>query len=766
MKRFSLYLSMLFLLVITAGCNDEFDTPPMVVPTATHTPNMTIADFKAKHWQEVNNYIDTVKEDEVIHGRVVSSDATGNIYKSLYIQDETGGLTISINGNSLYNTYRVGQEVVIPMKGYFVGKYNGQQQLGSPLYYSSGGVWEATFLPLAVWQSMAELNGMPNPSMIDTVACSISDLKTDSKSLLQWQGRLVKISNVKFQDADGTATFANSNATTNRNIVDDNGNTLVVRNSNYATFRAAMLPMGKGTVVGVLSYYNTSRTKTSGGTWQLFIRSTDDCIGFSTSTKGLISDPYTLEEAIANQNQGKTGWVTGYVVGAVAPEVTEVKNNDDVEWKAPTTLDNTLVIGPNAETKDIKQCVVVSLPQNSPFRQQANLKDCPEVYKTQIWVKGTLATYMGTYGITGNSGSKDEFQLSVVTGGITSLSEDFEKGLPATWSNITVKGDKSWYTTAFNNNTYAAMTGYKGKKPPFDAWLVTPALDIKNAKSKILSFRTQVNGYGNTTTRFEVYVMSLSDPTKATLHKLNPQIAVAPESGYSKWHESGNIDLSAYADGTYFIGFRFEAQPDANYATWCVDDVNFGTGGGGSAAVTADDFATFNNGNPTASFGTYKTASGWTATNASILKGGTADANPTFKFIGYTTGSTSNFATAANLNGNTATVGTLSSPVLKGGITKLNFNYGYAYTEANGISFRVDIMQGGKAVKTFTVTDKAATKYTAYSFSKDVNVTGDFNIMFTNLSPSAVASKKDRVAIWNVNWTQPASMAKRHAARR
>ncbi len=162
MKRIFLYLSMM-LAVVTGftSCNDDFDTPPMVVPTASREANTTVADFKTKYWRDVNNYIDTVKEDIVIKGRVISSDASGNIYKSLYIADETGGLTISINGNSLYNTYRIGQEVVIPLKDRFVGKYNGQLQLGYPQYYAQGNVWEATFLPLAMWQEMAQLNGLP-----------------------------------------------------------------------------------------------------------------------------------------------------------------------------------------------------------------------------------------------------------------------------------------------------------------------------------------------------------------------------------------------------------------------------------------------------------------------------------------------------------------------------------------------------------------------------------------------------------------------------
>lgn len=766
MKRYFLYLSVILLGAVLTGCSDDFDTPPMVVPTASRTPNMTIAEFKAKYWQDQVNYIDTVKEDIVIHGYVTSSDESGNIYKSLYIQDETGSLAISINGNSLNKDYRIGQEIVLPMQGYFVGKYNGQQQLGYPQYYERGGVWEATFLPLASWKALAQINGLPDPANIDTTTIKISDLGTDAATLQKYEGMLVRIDNVKFEAADGAATFANSDATTNRNIVDAQGNTLVCRNSNYASFRSNVMPVGEGSVVGILSYYNTRNG--SAGTWQLYLRDINDVVGFNTSTKGLETDPWTVDEAIAQENTGASGWVKGYVVGAVAPEVTNVRSNSDIEWKAPTTLDNTLVIAPSADCTDYTKCLVVSLPQGTPFRQQANLKDWPEVYKTQISVKGTLATYMGTFGITGNSGARDEFKLSVVTGGVTSLDEGFEGGIPDDWGNVVVSGDKKWYTTTFNNNTYAAMTGFKGTRPPFDNWLVSPAVDIKGAANRTLTFRTQVNGYGSTTSNIEVYVLNNADPSQATVkEKLNAKWATAPASGYSSWVESGNIDLSRWADGTYFIAFRYHATSDANYATWCVDDVKFNAGGSSNpSGVSRADLETLNNGNATATFGTYTSSNGWRATNASVLKGAEADGNPAFKFIGFKTGSTTDYAYAANLNGKTSAVGTLVSPELTGGVGTLTFNYGYAYTESNGVSFRVDIKQNGSTVKTFTVTNKAATKYTAYTVNEAVNVTGNFTIEFTNLSPSKSTSNKDRVAIWNISWTKPGASARKHWARR
>ena len=65
-------------------------TGEMAGPEAIHSPNMTIAEFKAKHWQDARNYVDTVTENEVIHGWVTSSDQSGNIYKTLYITDESG----------------------------------------------------------------------------------------------------------------------------------------------------------------------------------------------------------------------------------------------------------------------------------------------------------------------------------------------------------------------------------------------------------------------------------------------------------------------------------------------------------------------------------------------------------------------------------------------------------------------------------------------------------------------------------------------------
>ena len=45
----------------------------------------------------------------IIRGQVTTSDQVGNLYKSLYIQDETAGIEVKIGKNGLYNEYKLGQ---------------------------------------------------------------------------------------------------------------------------------------------------------------------------------------------------------------------------------------------------------------------------------------------------------------------------------------------------------------------------------------------------------------------------------------------------------------------------------------------------------------------------------------------------------------------------------------------------------------------------------------------------------------------------------
>lgn len=600
MKLFSKFSSLALLALASSAaltsCQNDFDLPPIPEPKATMQANTTIAELKAQYWQDAANYYETVGKkadgsDIIVKGRVISSDATGNIYKSLVIQDATGALAFSINQTGMNNTYRLGQEVVINLTDLGIGKYAALQQVGG--YGEYNGTPQVSFMDYTLFQNHTELNGFPNidykyvtPDQArpeDEMYCIEADmgaLPGTPEGQRQYQSQLVIFRNVHFEGG-GELPYAESDNTTNRTLVDSKGNTLLVRNSNYSSFRSQILPAGTGDVMGILSYFN--------GTWQLLLRSTEDCI---FDSKGQLSDPYTVPEAIELQGTGKSGWVSGYIVGSVKAGVTDIDSNDKIIWSADAEMDNTLVIAPAADVKDYTKCIILTLPQGSSLRRNGNLVDNPGNYGKAIKVTGSFDAYLGTYGLLNTSGKESEYEIEGLTPGtdpgqaVTSIDENFNgsTSLPAGWTEVKVQGNKAWYVTSFSGNNYAAMTGYKGTAP-FESWLITPAINASQLAEKVMSFETQVNGYGSTTTKLEVYVMTSADPTTASKTKLNPTLAVAPASGYSSWVKSGSLSLADFS-GVVYIGFCYSASADANYATWCVDNVLVGLsssqGGSGS----------------------------------------------------------------------------------------------------------------------------------------------------------------------------------------
>ncbi len=158
----------------------------------------------------------------------------------------------------------------------------------------------------------------------------------------------------------------------------------------------------------------------------------------------------------------------------------------------------------------------------------------------------------------------------------------------------------------------------------------------------------------------------------------------------------------------------------------------------------SDDFHTITNTNT--SYVSGKTTAGWNYKNCAIFKGGTSDSSPAFKMIGDANNR------ALCMNGKTTAVGSITSPTLTTGCGTLKFNYGLPFSDTK-IKFSVDIMQDGAVVKTFTIDNASASKLTKYSHEEVINVAGDFQIVFTNLSPSNNSGNKDRTAIWDVEWT-------------
>ena len=104
------------------------------------------------------------------------------------------------------------------------------------------------------------------------------------------------------------------------------------------------------------------------------------------------------------------------------------------------------------------------------------------------------------------------------------------------------------------------------------------------------------------------------------------------------------------------------------------------------------------------------------------------------------------------LNGRIGGLGSIVSPVLTGGISRLEFSYGFPFEERRA-GFTVNIRQDGAVVLSTSVTVDNIQSRHPYGFSWDVECQGDFVIEILNNGLTASSGDKDRLAVWNLSWT-------------
>ena len=147
----NLYIILLSAAVLFAGC-EEFQPVftgkyPDPQEQKIYTDDdfgkiMTIAEVKDMYAANGSKPY-KVRKNCVIKGQVTTSDQVGNLYKSLYIQDETAGIEIKIGKNGLYNEYKLGQWLYVDCTDLTVGDYNGMINIG---YEDPTGQYETAYL--------------------------------------------------------------------------------------------------------------------------------------------------------------------------------------------------------------------------------------------------------------------------------------------------------------------------------------------------------------------------------------------------------------------------------------------------------------------------------------------------------------------------------------------------------------------------------------------------------------------------------------------
>ena len=281
MKTKKYILFALAVLGLTTSCmKGDWDAPSPEDGMASYgnqdikaTNLKTIAEVKELYANEINNNsLAQITQPMQIQGIVTGNDVGGNIYNSLYIQDNTGAIAISIGQGGLYGAFSVGQTVLIELNGLYIGGYGKQPQLGTTYTNPNkeGATPQVGRMTRYAWGEHYKL--VPS---IDGLIVNPLEVKYNLNSLdiAKDCGKLITLKGVELGEADGKAVFAPSDGSVtltancaNRTI--KGVSNVVLRTSTYADFAKQPLPTGRVDITGVASRYND--------TWQFLMRDYKD----------------------------------------------------------------------------------------------------------------------------------------------------------------------------------------------------------------------------------------------------------------------------------------------------------------------------------------------------------------------------------------------------------------------------------------------------------------------------------------------------------
>lgn len=148
-----------------------------------------------------------------------------------------------------------------------------------------------------------------------------------------------------------------------------------------------------------------------------------------------------------------------------------------------------------------------------------------------------------------------------------------------------VDDDRTWQSKTFTNNSTGVTEKYiqatahdssdKNAGKTYELWMISPALNVKDAANKVFSFYSE-GAFWKSTSSLEIYVLNEPKST-ASSKELLSNVRIATEAdGQYKWVASGDISLEGKGDIVY-VGFRYQAQGGkSNSTTYCIDDFAFG----------------------------------------------------------------------------------------------------------------------------------------------------------------------------------------------
>lgn len=298
------FIALAFLALTLGSCmGDGYADPDLTekVPASPWGNNslreknvISIADLKTQFATIINsdNGYKQIEKDMMIKAVVTGNDVSGNIYNQVSVQDASGAIIIAINGSGLSGYLPVGQEILVNLKGLYIGSYKKLPQIGGVNTKLSDGSLGMGKIERAIWNEHFKIlnPGEADASTVVPVEFDLTKL-TDAAYMEANVGKLMTLKKVKFASANGTNVWAPDDTNTSLELIDAetgkriNKNNLIVRNSGYSKFANEVVPQGVFDITGIFTRYNN--------TWQIVLRNTDD---LKSVVLAFISEPFDASQ--------------------------------------------------------------------------------------------------------------------------------------------------------------------------------------------------------------------------------------------------------------------------------------------------------------------------------------------------------------------------------------------------------------------------------------------------------------------------------------
>ena len=246
---------------------------------------ISVAELKAKYKKTIeskNGSYELINEDLQLKCKVVTNDKEGNLSQQLVVTDGEQNIIIGITDDDMWSYLPVGQEIIVQLKGLYIGGYGQNAQIGAPsMKYDDPDEQEKDdYEPTTRIGRMTRYTWYEHFVKTDVCTPEIGDKYIDFMNKnMDYDADANKLVEVfgTIAIADGTKKIADPyDVTDTSNCVNiiftmTNGKTVTLRTSTYSDFGSMSIPQGKVRLRGIAVPYKKS-------SWQIQMRYGSDLV--------------------------------------------------------------------------------------------------------------------------------------------------------------------------------------------------------------------------------------------------------------------------------------------------------------------------------------------------------------------------------------------------------------------------------------------------------------------------------------------------------